>query len=63
MTENAEIVNVKYHKSIICSKAAMTYAEAQLRIDDARMNDDVTLGLRRLNSLAKVLRKRRIDNG
>ena len=34
-----------------------------MRIDDPNMNDSLTLGLRRLNSLAKILKKRRIDNG
>ena len=44
-------------------QAALTYAEAQMRIDDQSMNDDVTLGLRRLNDLAKILKQRRQQNG
>ena len=30
----AEIVNVDYHKSVIRSKASLTYEQAQQRIDD-----------------------------
>ncbi|XP_048454363.1 exosome complex exonuclease RRP44 [Rhincodon typus] len=63
MTHNAEILHTMYTKSVINSKASLTYAEAQMRIDDESMNDEVTLGLRRLNKLAKILKKRRIDNG
>jgi len=44
-------------------QAALTYAEAQMRIDDSSMNDDVTVGLRRLNELAKILKQRRQQNG
>jgi len=35
MTPDAEIVNVRFFKSVIASKAAFTYAEAQARLDDA----------------------------
>lgn len=34
MTPEAEIVNVRFHKSVIASKAAFTYADAQKRVDD-----------------------------
>ncbi|KAG1650303.1 Exosome complex exonuclease RRP44 [Nymphon striatum] len=63
LTHDAEIVNVKFHKSIINSKAAFTYEQAQLRIDDATKHDDVTIGLRNLNKLAKVLKQKRKDAG
>ncbi|XP_064610549.1 exosome complex exonuclease RRP44-like [Liolophura sinensis] len=63
MTEDAEIINTTFTKSAINSKAALTYAEAQMRIDDKDMNDDITLGLRGLNRLAKILKQKRIDNG
>ncbi|XP_034253802.1 exosome complex exonuclease RRP44 [Thrips palmi] len=63
ITKNAEIVNTKFHKSVICSKAALTYGEAQAKIDDKNLNDDVAKSLRGLNSLAKILKKRRIENG
>ena len=41
----------------------MTYAEAQIRIDDSNQQDEVTKGLRRLNMLAKKLKKKRTANG
>jgi len=34
LTPEAEIVNVRFTKSVIASKAAFTYEEAQLRKDD-----------------------------
>lgn len=50
-----------FTRSVIKSRAAMTYQEAQTRIDDERLNDEVTLGLRRMNAVAKVLRRRRAE--
>ncbi|XP_048589574.1 exosome complex exonuclease RRP44 [Nematostella vectensis] len=63
MTPDADVISTKFTKSIIRSKASLTYAEAQLRIDDLSLNDDVTVSLRNLNKLAKILKQRRIDNG
>ncbi|KAK2526992.1 Dis3 [Columba guinea] len=63
MNHKAEILKTRFTKSIINSKASLTYAEAQMRIDSATMNDDITISLRGLNKLAKILKKRRIDNG
>jgi exosome complex exonuclease DIS3/RRP44 len=34
LTQDAEIVNVRFTKSVIASKAAFTYEEAQIRKDD-----------------------------
>lgn len=63
MNHNAEILKTRFTKSIINSKASLTYAEAQMRIDDATMSDDITMSLRGLNKLAKILKRRRIENG
>uniref|UniRef100_A0A8V0X405 DIS3 homolog, exosome endoribonuclease and 3'-5' exoribonuclease n=1 Tax=Gallus gallus TaxID=9031 RepID=A0A8V0X405_CHICK len=63
MNQKAEILKTRFTKSIINSKASLTYAEAQMRIDSAAMNDDITVSLRGLNKLAKILKKKRIDNG
>uniref|UniRef100_A0AAJ7SLB3 Protein DIS3 homolog n=3 Tax=Petromyzon marinus TaxID=7757 RepID=A0AAJ7SLB3_PETMA len=63
MTPKAEIVSTRFTKSIINSKASLTYAEAQLMMDDAGRKDPVTSSLRGLNSLAKILKQRRIQNG
>ena len=52
------------NKSLIfCVQAALTYAEAQMRIDDPTMTDNVTKSLRNLNKLAKILKQKRKDNG
>lgn len=63
MTPNAEIVNRSFTKSVIKSKAAMTYEQAQLIIDDQKQNTSIALGLRQLNKFAKILKKRRMDAG
>ncbi|KAF8058848.1 RRP44A [Scenedesmus sp. PABB004] len=63
MTRGAEVVSVRFTKSVIASRAALTYAEAQARIDDERLTDDVTKGLRHLLALSKLLKQRRLDAG
>ena len=63
MNSQAEVVSTTFTKSIIRSRNAFTYAEAQMRIDDASQKDVVTLGLRGLCRLAKLLKQKRIENG
>uniref|UniRef100_A0A0D6QW77 Uncharacterized protein n=1 Tax=Araucaria cunninghamii TaxID=56994 RepID=A0A0D6QW77_ARACU len=63
MTPAAEIVSVRYTKSIIKSCAALSYVEAQARMDDSRLVDPITVDLRNMNSLAKIMRARRIERG
>ena len=63
MTSNAEIISTQFFKSVIRSRVALTYAEAQMRIDDPTITDKVTISLRQLNTLAKILKKSRIDQG
>ena len=63
MTPKAKVVNKSFAKSIIKSRAALTYAEAQLKIDDPEQNDEVTLSLRGLNRLAKILKEKRLSKG
>lgn len=41
----------------------MTYEEAQLTIDDKTKTDSLAESLRNLNSLAKILKKKRLENG
>lgn len=60
---HANIINTKFCKSIICSRQAMTYEEAQLKIDDATQQDAIAVSLRELNKLAKNLKKKRFENG
>ncbi|KYQ92675.1 putative exoribonuclease [Tieghemostelium lacteum] len=63
ITDQGEVVDVEYTKSIIRSVASLTYEQAQIRIDDKTQNDQVSTNLRHLNRLAKVLRKQRMDRG
>ncbi|XP_066596305.1 exosome complex exonuclease RRP44 [Prorops nasuta] len=60
---DANIIHTKFHKSIIKSRKAMTYEEAQLKIDDKAQNDTIAESLRNLNDLAKKLKKGRLANG
>uniref|UniRef100_S4RXP3 RNB domain-containing protein n=1 Tax=Petromyzon marinus TaxID=7757 RepID=S4RXP3_PETMA len=48
---------------IVSPQASLTYAEAQLMMNDAGRKDPVTSSLRGLNSLAKILKQRCIQNG
>ena len=63
MTQDAEIVKKWFAKSIIKSRAALTYAEAQAKIDDPKLSDEITLSLRGLNRLAKILKQERMTKG
>ena len=63
ITPGAEIVSTSFSKSVILSRASLTYSEAQMRIDDPTQRDPVTCGLRRLNDLAKLLKQRRMEGG
>uniref|UniRef100_A0A1A8EQI7 Exosome complex exonuclease RRP44 n=2 Tax=Nothobranchius korthausae TaxID=1143690 RepID=A0A1A8EQI7_9TELE len=63
INHKAEILKTRFTKSVINSKASLTYAEAQMRIDDTNKTDDITQSLRGLNKLAKILKRRRIENG
>jgi exosome complex exonuclease DIS3/RRP44 len=44
--EGANILNTTFTKSVIRSRASLTYAEAQSRIDDTSMTDELTVSLR-----------------
>lgn len=63
MNHEAKIIKTDFFKSIILSRAALTYEEAQILIDDTSKHDNITKSLRYLNKLAKILKKHRIDNG
>eukprot|EP00884_Botryococcus_braunii_P014654 jgi/Botrbrau1/2318/Bobra.39_1s0007.1 len=56
-------VSVRFTKSIIKSRAALTYAEAQVRLDDETMTDTISSSLRNLNRLAQEFRRRRMEAG
>ncbi|KAA8547606.1 hypothetical protein F0562_004035 [Nyssa sinensis] len=63
MTPEAEIISARYTKSAIKSCAALSYVEAQARMDDSRLMDPLTTDLRNMNALAKAMRLRRIERG
>uniref|UniRef100_A0A5B7BSS8 Putative exosome complex exonuclease RRP44 n=1 Tax=Davidia involucrata TaxID=16924 RepID=A0A5B7BSS8_DAVIN len=63
MTPEAEIISTRYTKSVIKSCAALSYVEAQARMDDSRLMDPLTTDLRNMNALAKCMRLRRIERG
>ncbi|KAK9459123.1 uncharacterized protein V1516DRAFT_656025 [Lipomyces oligophaga] len=63
MSEDAEIQNVRFTKSVIQSKEAFSYEQAQLRIDDKTQRDPLTEAMRTLLRLSKILRQKRMDAG
>lgn len=63
ITPNAEIVSADFTKSVIRSREAFSYEQAQLRIDDASQKDELTQSMRTLLHLSKVLRQKRMDAG
>lgn len=63
MTPQGEIVNVDFTKSIIRSREAFEYTEAQARIDDPSNSDPLTKGMRILMKLSKLLKAGRTANG
>lgn len=63
MTPDADIVNVRFTKSVIKSREAFSYEDAQLRVEDASHQDDLTKGIRTLLALSKKLKQKRMDAG
>ncbi|KAF7544075.1 hypothetical protein G7Z17_g10237 [Cylindrodendrum hubeiense] len=63
LNEDADIISVRFTKSVIKSREAFSYEQAQLRIDDASQQDDLTNGMRMLLALSKKLKKKRMDAG
>uniref|UniRef100_A0A182WAH3 Protein DIS3 homolog n=1 Tax=Anopheles minimus TaxID=112268 RepID=A0A182WAH3_9DIPT len=63
LDDEANIKHTKYHKSVIKSKSALTYEEAQIIIDDTKQTNEVATSLRLLNRLSKILKKRRTEKG
>lgn len=63
VTKEADIVSTFFTKSLIKSRAALTYAEAQSKIDDDKLQDEISCNLRAMNALAKLFRRKRMDRG
>ncbi|KAI3942129.1 hypothetical protein MKW98_003728, partial [Papaver atlanticum] len=53
ITSEAKIISTRYTKSVIKSCAALSYIEAQARMDDSRLMDSLTTDLRNMNALGK----------
>jgi exosome complex exonuclease DIS3/RRP44 len=63
VTSEADVVSAQFTKSVIRSREAFSYQQAQLRIDDNTQQDDLTQGMRILMMLSKKLRQKRMDAG
>ncbi|TBU24927.1 RNB-domain-containing protein [Dichomitus squalens] len=63
LSPDAKIVDVRFTKSVIASKSAFTYEEAQIRKDDPGLSDELTESIRLLNDLARKLREQRMAAG
>lgn len=63
MTLDAQVKSVRFCKSIIASKASLTYDQAQAKLDDPSANDAISASLKQLNALAQILKGRRIEAG
>lgn len=63
VTPNADIVKTFFTKSVIRSREAFSYEQAQLRIDDQSQQDELTKGMRTLLMLSKKLKQKRMDAG
>ena len=63
ITPDGEIVSCDFRKSVIKSREAFSYEQAQMRIDDQSQTDPLTEGMRTLLMLSKKLRQKRMDAG
>lgn len=63
VTPDADIVKADFTKSVIRSREAFSYEQAQIRIDDQSQQDDLTNGMRTLLMLSKKLKQKRMDAG
>ena len=63
ITPQAKIVSSRFTKSVIRSREAFSYEQAQLRIDDTAQQDDLTKGMRILLTLSKKLKAARMAAG
>lgn len=63
MSPEAKIVKADFTKSVIKSREAFSYEQAQIRIDDVSQQDELTNGMRTLLMLSKKLKQKRMDAG
>jgi len=63
LSPSADIVNMRFTKSVIKSREAYSYEQAQLQVDDPSQQDDLTKSIRTLMALSKKLKQKRMDAG
>ncbi|KAF2869881.1 hypothetical protein BDV95DRAFT_497669 [Massariosphaeria phaeospora] len=63
VTPDADLVSSEFSKSVIRSREAFSYEQAQIRIDDKSQQDDLTNGMRTLLMLSKKLKQKRMEAG
>eukprot|EP00962_Isochrysis_galbana_P059632 scaffold33336_cov73-Isochrysis_galbana.AAC.1 len=63
MDEEATVLSSRFEKTVIRSSGALSYKQAQARIDDADSVDPLTKTIQTLNRLAGKLRQRRMREG
>lgn len=63
MDADAHIVETRFTKSIIASKASFTYEQAQKLLDVPQPGDPLSDAVNRLNAFARILRRRRMEAG
>jgi exosome complex exonuclease DIS3/RRP44 len=62
-SDTLEVINVRYSKTVIKSRAALTYQKANEIMNDVNDNSEIAVGIRNLNKIAKHFRKKRMDAG
>ncbi|KIN01858.1 hypothetical protein OIDMADRAFT_161450 [Oidiodendron maius Zn] len=63
ITPNADIVKSEFTKSVIKSREAFSYEQAQIRVDDPSQKDELTNAMRTLMMLSKKFKQKRMDAG
>lgn len=63
VTDDMEVKNIDFHKSVIRSRAAFSYTQAQQRINDLSMDDEISWGIRKLHHFSQILKQRRLEKG
>ena len=63
VTPEMEVVSVDFAKTVIRSQASLSYAEAQIKLDEANMDDVISASIVHLNKCAKILGARRFEAG
>ena len=63
LTPDGDVVSTSHFKSLIRSKASLTYDEAQAMLDDPTRSDSVADSVRLLNKFARIFKARRVAAG